>query len=386
MVRVGVGIVLGLLVAAPPGWARELPPAPAKAAVSKGMVAVVRAADADVPSQEVAMRIIAELMASGVPVVALTCEPGAPTCASIAGERVLATVVVARHDDVPAIEVHPGGSLRRASAVLVGTPAPPVGSYRAGGALAAGEGPGALAVRAVELVRVILLEVSDSVEEPDRGAAASAGTAPPVGQAVSRRAAPPADDDDAVGADRDAPPPEAARLAGRMGALALGSLNGLSTGYGPALSVAHRTARHVGLSLLLAGPAFGTDRFSADGSHVSVRQELVVAGADLVGSLGTRWIVGTGFGVGAYHVQVTGHPTNLVFNAPASVGRSTGGFSTMLTWSVSAVANLRHDVGLFVDGRLFVLTPTPVVLLNGTEIGRAGNPGLLVTAGIELRI
>jgi hypothetical protein len=41
---------------------------------------------------------------------------------------------------------------------------------------------------------------------------------------------------------------------------------------------------------------------------------------------------------------------------------------------------------LFVDARLFLVTPTPVVLLNGVEVGRAGNPGLVVTSGIELRI
>jgi hypothetical protein len=60
----------------------------------RAMVAVVKAPDADGACQEIVTRIVAELMADGVSVVALTCPAADPTCLTGSGARVSAVVLV----------------------------------------------------------------------------------------------------------------------------------------------------------------------------------------------------------------------------------------------------------------------------------------------------
>jgi hypothetical protein len=95
---------------------------------------------------------------------------------------------------------------------------------------------------------------------------------------------------------------------------------------------------------------------------------------------------------GVSHIAIEGNPVNGGFlPTPGGVGtmiagRSTGAFSALLSWSAGVVANLRSDMGIFLDARLFVLTPTPQVNLSGMEVGRAANPQLTLTTGLEFRL
>jgi hypothetical protein len=175
----------------------------------------------------------------------------------------------------------------------------------------------------------------------------------------------------------------------------LAGFDGLNNSYGPALTVGRRTSDHVMLSVALAGPAFGRDQTNAAGT-VSARHEMAALQADLLGLFLHRIVLRVGIGGGIYHVSIDGRPPVQTQGpvAPgdprggitAASGRSTGSFSGLLSWSAGVVANLRPDIGIFLDGRMFVLTPTPVVLLNGLEVGRVGNPEVSLTAGLEFRL
>jgi hypothetical protein len=342
---------------------------------------VVKTPDADKACQEIATRIIAELTADGVPVVALTCSASDPACSTVSGERAAAIVSVQLRDSKCAVQVRandaagvePGGSpgaVGRAGRVQR------IADVESGGT------PAALAVRTVELLKAMLLEVADppvpeaSVAQlPDEEAAAHDVQA-------DVQADPEADSQADAEADASAQKASGpSKFTMNIGAAMIGSFGGLSPAYGPALSVGRRTSDHVLLSVFLAGPAFGRDQRNPAGS-VSVRHELAALQADLMGVFWSRIVLRAGIGAGLYHIQIDGQPTM----ATPKVGRSDGGFSWMLSWSAGVVANLRSDIGLFVDGRMFVLTPTPVVLLNGLEVGRAGNPGISITTGVEIRL
>jgi hypothetical protein len=175
-----------------------------------------------------------------------------------------------------------------------------------------------------------------------------------------------------------------------VGIAAIGGFSGLQTAYGPALSIGRRTSDHVLLSFVLNGPAFGPDQSGLRGT-ASIRQEMAIIQADLVGLFWKYLVLRAGIGAGVYHIHVDGIGSGFftgpggMFDSFAPAAGTAAAFSWLLSWSAGIVANLRQDVGLFLDGRLFVLTPTQAVALGGQELGRAGNPGMTLSAGVELR-
>lgn len=391
--------VAGTAVAGPfPPFARPSAAASAGEPPSdKAMVAVVKAPDADGACQEIVTRIVAELMADGVSVVALTCPTADPACVAGSGARVSAVVLVQVRDNVRAVEVHSStppsppsaGRLVPAHAVSGGKWFQRVAEADTGG------GPAALAVRTVEVLRAMLVDAADGQT------AASAVDVAPAAATVRARPEPPARQiDDAVeerGRDLVAVGP--VNLTMSVGVAMFAGFDGLNSAYGPALNIGRRTSDHVMLSLVLAGPAFGGDQSNAAGI-VSVRHEMAALQADLMGLFWKRLVLRVGIAGGIYHVAINGRPhLDGGFNggsvprpgapqdaATFAVGRDTGAFSGLLSWSAGIVANLRPDIGIFLDGRLFVLTPTPVVLLNGLEVGRVSNPQLAFAAGLEFRL
>jgi hypothetical protein len=358
-----------------PVWA-AVPPA----AGPRPLVAVVRAAAAeggprhDDATQEIATRIIAELMAAGIAVMAAACAADDPACIRPSQPGLLATVLISDEPSGPALEVKPAGS--------------PAGTARAWrlGAEANGESrPAALAVRTVELVRALLLEpppgttaVADDAagSQPDDAAGADTDDDGVVWQQGDD-----AHPDDAVERKSEPPPPRPApvfMMAASVGMAVMGSFSGIGASYGPTIRFVRRTSEHVALSVLLAGPLFAS-KLEAPTGTVRVRQEMLVADVSLTGKLGPRVQSRAGLGAGVYHIAVNGNVHDL------GSGRQEGAFCVAIAWSLGLVATLLPDVGLFVDGAMVLLTPTPVVLLQGFELGRAGNPGILVSSGIEWR-
>jgi len=113
--------------------------------------------------------------------------------------------------------------------------------------------------------------------------------------------------------------------------------------------------------------------------------------ADVIGLFMGHFVLRGGMAAGVSHIAIEGHPFNGGFTPNGNgstliAGRSTGAFSGLLSWSAGMVANLRSDMGIFFDARLYVLTPTPQVNLSGTEVGRAANPQLALTVGLEFRL
>ncbi|MBC8132959.1 MAG: hypothetical protein H7X95_08270 [Deltaproteobacteria bacterium] len=248
----------------------------------------------------------------------------------------------------------------------------------------AGALPAALAIRTVELLKAMSVEGGDGepetpVEEPK----AQAADLEPVQVATKSVDSRPFGSNSVV-------PVGPRNITMSVGAIVFGGFARLASAYGPTLTVGRRTSDHVLLSLVLAGPMFAGDQPSANG-RASVRHEMAAFQVDLLGLFWNAVVLRAGVGAGVYHVQVNGQgfagftvpETGEVVTAPVS--GSAGGFAGLLSWSAGIAANLRSDVGIFLEGRMFVLTPTPVILLNGTEVGRAGNPGLALSSGIELR-
>jgi hypothetical protein len=370
-VLVGAGLVVGDVQ---PGIA-------AAAAVdddgagSPPRVAVVRTADGDAPLDEIATRIIAELMANGITVVALGCVAAEPACLATAGDELLATVVVTRGSGRPAVVVHSGDD----SAEAAGAGARPGGAPRVRRLAAAGGGkgplPAALAVRTVELVRALRVEAVDREAEPVVIPVADTEEPEEMEAFTSVSAAAPARGPSTPGPPRP--------LALSLGVVMIGNFNGLGMAFGPALRASRRASEHVAVSLDLVGPAYGRD-IGMELGWVSVRQEMALARLDFVSRLGSLIVGWAGAGGGIYHIQVDGHV------APVSSGglqaASVGAFSTTLVWSAGLVGNVVPGVGVFLDAHLILRTPTQIIRVAGTDVGQTGNPGMMVAGGVELRI
>lgn len=368
------------------------------------MVAVVRAPDADSGCQEIATRIIAELMATRVPVIALTCPAADAACVPTPGGEISAVVSIQLRDGLRAVEVRAGETFgtRHDSAWVVaggaGRPRPGGAPAKAGDAEVVG-GAAALAVRTVELLRAMSIELADyerraptSAVPPPAGppvAAVEAGAGPrdakdATAEATSSNADLKEDD------DRPRVPIGPHNITLSIGGLVLGGGSQLGAAYGPALRVGRHAFDHFLFSLLVAGPTFGQTLQNGTGT-VSVRQELAQVEADVVGAFSRLWTLRLGVGGGIYHIHAEGRiptfvPTTDVFVPGPNLTRAVGGTSGLLSWSAGAVANLRQDVGLFVDARVIVLAPAQAVLLEGVELGRAGNPALSLTMGVEMRL
>jgi hypothetical protein len=350
------------------------------------LVAVIRAPDADGGCQEIVTRIIAELMAGGVPVVALTCPSDDLECMAVSGVSVSAIVLVQRRNNIRAVEVRAGAVFESS-----GRPSPVVardfGRVQRVADSESGGGASALAVRTVELLRAMLMEVADSSSASS--SSASTGDPGPAADVAVRQSIDPEPVSGTKVKEKSAPVPTGSHnFTIKVGAAVIGGFSRLDAAYGPALSVGRLTSPHVLLSVTLAGPAFGRDQSNELGT-VSIRHEMAKLEASLVGLFWNRLVLRAGVGGGLYHIHVDGQINNgggmFVDLPPPSMG-SAGAFSWLLSWSAGIVANLRPDFGLFLDGGLFVLTPTQVIKLGGLEVGRAGSPGMVVTGGVELRL
>lgn len=348
------------------------------------MIAVVKTPDADRACQEIVNRIVAELMADGVSVVALTCPAGDPSCVAGSGARVSAIVLVQVRDNVRAVEVHASetqgaGRMVPASATTSTARVQRVADADTGGA------PATLAVRTVEMLRAMLVEGPDA--SPVAGRPVAVAPVPAVARAASEE-----DDEEPRPSDPDLVAIGPLNLTMNVGVAMFTGSGGLNNAFGPAFSLGRRTSDHIVLSLALAGPGFARDQRNIAGS-VSVRREMAAFQADVIGLFMRHLVLRGGMAAGVSHIAIEGHPVNGGFSSlpnglggPTVAGRSTGAFSALLSWSAGVVANLRPDMGFYVDARLFVLTPTPQVNLNGIEVGRAANPQLALSAGLEFRL
>lgn len=370
--------LLGLLLIAVPRDAVAFAKVASTASERNGdkLVAVLKGSASDVSCQEIVTRIVAELMADGIPVIALACSAAHASCLPESGVHPFATVLVERRVSGRVVEVRAGESIEDLDAP--GTPVPAeTGHVRRLTDSDAAGGPAALAIRAVELLKAMLLELDD----------ASPPATETKGAVVQR-----ADVDAITTVAKTAPPSSSVVPTGRynltldFGVAMLGGFGGLRTAFGPSIAVGRRSSEHVLLSGVLEGPTYAPEQISTFGS-AKVRHEMLLLRADLLGLFWDAVVLRAGIGTGIYHIHVDGRGVFSDVNGLTDVVRgSGGGFAVALAWSVGMVANLRSDLGIFLDGSMFVLTPTPLVSLNTVEVGRAGNPGLVLSMGVEFRL
>ena len=352
------------------------------AASTRPLVLLVRPAGLDRQADEVATRILAELMANDVPVFAVRCATPGAACEPVefAAARIRATILVSRRDDILAVEVRAGDSERVVSLPLPGGARP--AAYRTlpiSYLTLEGQDSASVAVRTVEVVRALSMDDDPGNESPSE--APHADPVHVVQVADSLRASPPVvavPDVDLVANDRAHP------TTFEVGVGALRSFDRLGNGFAPVLRLRHVAKEHLEIWVSAMGPTVGRDLSNASGT-VALRQELLEVGASLVGHLREPFWVRMGLGLGIYHLHVEGSPS-IVSQTRGAGPHEDGRFSGMMSWSVAAGANLRGRLSVFVDGRLFVLSPAPSVTLLTEEIGRSGNPGAIMTVGVGIGI
>ncbi|WP_437766490.1 hypothetical protein WMF27_24245 [Sorangium sp. So ce281] len=200
------------------------------------------------------------------------------------------------------------------------------------------DGPMLLAVRAVDLLRASLLELGP-------------------GQAPAR---------DVLGVEARPPAPEVLRFSRepprfhvRTGGLVLFTPP-VGGGVGAQIEAHTRLDERFRLGLLLGGPLFGAE-FRAAGGAARVRQELALLRASWnLGqtAAGLHWEWGPLLGVGAYHLQATGHVE------PPLVGRSEEFFSFAADAGLSVQYFFHPSVGLGLELTCLTLLPRPIIAVD----------------------
>ena len=219
-----------------------------------------------------------------------------------------------------------------------------------------GDDPAVLAVRAVELLRGIRLEV-----RRPRPAAAAVADAPEIDVQVS-----------------DAPERQDWRCEAGVGVLSARPL-GAALGIGPALAVAGAIAPHVSITATFAGPFF-TDRPGTIDGSARTSEELVG-----IGLRAETWLERLNFHavatVGLHHVSAAydarGVPevTPMVFHVltPRSV------WNPAITLAAGASLRVSRRFGLSLQLAAVFVEPALELVSNDRPLGTLGGPSLLPT-------
>jgi hypothetical protein len=315
----------------------------------RSRVAIVRTASADALLREANTRLRAELLTAGFEVVDVASVPGDPRSGvERASEGSFATVAMARTGTGALADVWISDHVTGKTVVR---------------RLRVGTEPNAaaiLAIRALELLRASLLEVST-----------------PKPAAEPRPAAPP----DVLNWVKPDPAPERAFLensALSAGVFALHDLHDIGLALGPTLRLSHGIVDRWFGRLAWAGPLF-SPTLRASAGEASVRQHFL--SLDLGWATEPRplalvaWV-----GAGAYLLQATG--------ASASPYRSTSDslLSFLVTAGVGGLARLGESFALLADVSAVGLAPRPVVAIAEHEAGPAGGPSLGASLALVVRL
>ncbi len=220
-------------------------------------------------------------------------------------------------------------------------------------AISAGQdSPRVLAVRAVDLLRASLRELSPDERPPLDVVGVAAQPAPPEVRAFT----------------------EPARFVVGAAATALISPRDVSNGYGPSLTFWLQATARLQLGALLVGPLVGARYRSPRGDAV-VRQELAQVRASFNLLAPGRLELGPVLGVGVYHLQAQGD-----VQAPLSAQSAT-------VWSLAASggaeARLALSQALSLGASLtgLLLTPRPVLAVESAS-EELGQPLLMASVGL----
>jgi hypothetical protein len=214
--------------------------------------------------------------------------------------------------------------------------------------------PADLAVRAVDLLQASLLEATPAAARP--------------------RAPAPADVARWVEPSR-LPRPFFAGLWLEAGGGALLATGGIGPAACPSFRLSFGWRNGMGFRLGFAGPAVGAPLESPLGT-ATVRQEIAFLEAFYAVDTRSPLIPVVSLGAGAYHLYASGAPK------PPYIGASAETWTAAANAGLGGAYRLAERVALTLDVRGFLTVPRPVVTLAGRELGSAGRPSILVTAGV----
>jgi hypothetical protein len=337
------------------GAARALGATPAPGGgpgAAASSVAVIRPAPGDPVLEEASVRIRSELDASGTRNRLVDCPgPGTPERRECVDSSSAAWISLFREEGIATIQVmaslSDGLELRRHVRVPPET---------------GGEDPSVLAVRAVELLRDIYLDIPRVVRRPE-SAATPAGRSP---QAADGAGTPPT------------------RFSGRafIGGAALQGRRGLGAAAGPVFGFGISFATRLTLLASVAGPFEKT--FHTASAGVDTSQTLA--------SLDLRYEVGPGrfrpyatAGVGLYAKHVEVESTS---SLPGVTGPTSSSLAPLIAVGVGVIARVFPWLAVTLDIQEVAILPTQDVTVQDpstgtTVIGRAG-PSDLIELGIVL--
>jgi hypothetical protein len=215
-----------------------------------------------------------------------------------------------------------------------------------------GEAPRLLAVRAADLLRASLRELSPGERPPSDVVGVAAEPPPPAIRAwsVPRRRW------------------ELRAAGGLLGAGRFGTAGGAS------LALFFRPVPRLGVGLAVLGPLFGA-RYDGSTGGASIRQELALARASWNFLPDSMWRLGPILGVGAYHLQAQGEVQ------PPLRGVSAGMFSFACTGGLEIELGVSQVVSLSASAEALLFTPEPVVAVD-TSQANARQPLVLASLGL----
>lgn len=226
-----------------------------------------------------------------------------------------------------------------------------------------------LAVRAVDLLKASLLEAtsSDGRAKPAAPADVERWMKPAAPGVASSSPAPPL------------PPPRSRPffegLVLEAGGGMLHAPGGIGPAGCPALRLSFGWPAGIGVRLGVVGPAVGAALESPLGT-ATVRQELASLEVFYAFDLRSSFIPVVSLGAGLYHLDATGAPL------PPYTAASDEVWSGLFGVGAGGVYRLTDRVALTMDVRGLMTAPRPVVALAGQELGSAGRPSILWTAGV----
>ena len=340
------GVVLMLVVvpvarAAPDGAASVAVPAVTK-------VTVVDPPADDRVLVETGMRIRSELDAANLSNRALTCSGGVGS-ASCDATASAAAIALSRQDGLAIIRViatlPDGYELHR----LIRVPA-----------AAGGDDPSVLAMRAVELLRDIYLDVPRDF--PHREAPKPAAEPP---RPVIQMEPPP------VG------PADHKALRMFLGAAVLGGRHGLGPAVAPVLGVALPLGRGLSLAGAASGP-FGRLVGDENTGSATTTQALATIGGryelELRGGISPFVVLATG----VHYIRAEGTPA--LEKAP--IAMSSSAIAPLFAFGAGVSVWFRRWLAATVQVEEFYTQPMTDIVISGVVVGRAGGPSLLAPIGL----
>jgi len=342
-----LAVMLAVVVVVVP-VARAAPDSAASVAVP----AVTKVTVVDPPADdrvlvEAGMRIRSELDAANLSNRAIACSAGVGS-ASCDATASAAAIALSRQDGLATIRViatlPDGYELHR----LIRVPA-----------AAGGDDPSVLAMRAVELLRDIYLDVPRDF--PHREAPKPAAPAPPAIQMEPPPVGP---------ADHKA-------LRMFLGAAVLGGRSGLGPAVAPVLGVALPLGRGLSLAGSASGPYGRLVGDEKTGSATTTQALAMVGGRyelELRGGISPFIVLATG----VHYIRAEGTPA--LEKAP--VAMSSSAIAPLFAFGAGVSVWFRRWLAATVQVEEFYTQPMTDIVISGMAVGRAGGPSLLAQIGL----